>query len=686
MGKQKLIGVSNGIVTVKNEIQTDIFNGGTSEFFINMRPKDIPPIGHEDRGAFISGEKAKCRKGIFINGVYITGRLYYHLNFHKIALDTIIDDVEQRIVANPLLRDNEWIVFNEYEKAINAKPREAFILSGARQILKTEFECSTSLYQLNLFKNSEAMLLFTNSPDKQTYAKKAQVALSAGEPFMMLPLIDNDWKKTEIRFGETYKDNTSNVLGRLFLYNTDGDNASEIGAGKSLNYFAYDEIAKKEFRKSYEAVLPALDSPYGLRCSPILAFTGGDVVKSKDADELFHAPKTGKARVYINEGKETGFFMGGWYRQPFKYKKNFREYLNENGYDLKKGSSLDTMDILVTDFDKANKMIDEERADAAKASDPSVLNKKIMYSPRNIKEMFMKDVTNRFKKEYIEQQREFVKAHVTYDTVDLARDIHTKEVKTKQVNRPIIHDWKNPSYALNAPVCIYDYPKYIGYGVHVIGYDPVRENEVGNSESLCYITVWRRMHSDLSDPFRGKQVASWLGRKPTVKENNQLLLDLAEFYGAQIMYEHSDRSVLDFFEPRHKAHLLIDTIPLQKEISVKAKTKNQKGLKPTVPNQTFLLESALGFVNNEIDDDVYGYTTINDDVLLQQLEIYDPTENLDCYIGFAHAVAAYNYFEKFGTPVVTLNNEIKEKKKEPAPIKNAFGIIFKRKPTNAFGL
>lgn len=94
----------------------------------------------------------------------------------------------------------------------------------------------------------------------------------------------------------------------------------------------------------------------------------------------------------------------------------------------------------------------------------------------------------------------------------------------------------------------------------------------------------------------------------------------------------------------------------------------------------------MGWVNDELEDDTLGYAKIFDDILLQQLEAYDPDENLDAYIGFSHAVAAYNYFEKFGTPVVTLNNKIEEKKKTPPIIKNAFGMSFKHKPKNAFGI
>lgn len=1046
MGKQKLIGVSNNIVTVKNEIQTDIFNGGTSEFFINMNPKDIPPKEHEDRGDFVRREKLKCKQGININGVPITGRLYYHLNFHKIALDTKVGKDIERVIGNPLLRDNEWMIFNAYEECLKGEvehdyKKQAFMIGGGRQISKSDSMCSMSLYALNLFDNPEAVLLFTNSADKQTYTKKAQLALTHGESFIMRPTIDNNWTKTEIRFGLTNKDNTTNVIGRLYMYNTAGDNAPQIASGKSISFFAYDEAlkhgssiyyedrigkiedvkvgdriygqdgklttveevlpqgiteiykmtlrdgrivetspnhlwdvldigtkthktltteqifktnngsqidkrynkivkkqryfipkngvveypekevfvepyylglwlgdgastavgsianidepileylkeyanrlggefhsytyknhtirfknvkrlgdrktslrklfdiynlydnkhipneylfnsydirmellkglgdsdgtvykdghiefsntnfvliqqvaqlirslgincslstpkkagykkdgvfvrckdsykisirttipifklerklnnynistnlkkksfedytsivkvekaedaystcirvdnenslfltndfivthncAKDSYRRSYEAVLPALVTPYGWRCAPILAFTGGDVQKSQDAEDMFMNPEGANVKAFSNEGKKTGFFMGGWYRQDFKYPMVFTEYLNRNGYIVPKGSELDDMKILVTDFDKANQTLDEEIVAAGKSKDPTALLEKKMFFPRTIKEMFLKNLTSNFKSEYINQQREYIKSGaVDVTAVELYRDLRNGEVKHKLSSKPFVNDWKNPGYSADAAIKIFDFPKYTSYGVHVLGLDPYREDEVGSSNSLGYITVLRRNHSDLTDDFRGKQVASYLGRTKTVKDFHQMVLDLAEYYNAQILYEHSDRDLLSFFENKHKTHLLMDTVPLQREINVLTKTKNAKGLRPTVTNKKFLINTTLGWVNDELEDDTLGYAKIFDDILLQQLEAYDPDENLDAYIGFSHAVAAYNYFEKFGTPVVTLDTKIEEKKKVHIPLKNAFGITFKRKPTNAFGL
>lgn len=1026
-----IIKLDNEIIQHNRKIQTDIFNGGTSEFFINMKKEDIPPIGSADREAFVKWEREKCKKGVYINGVYITGRLYYHLNYHKIQLD---HESGERVISNPLLRDNEWIIFNEYEKAI--KEKKGFLIGGSRQISKdllnssllykkdkeitigevkvgeeiygddgkltkvigvypqgiqpvykitladkreifagknhnwwvydvgkhkyskrttlellkdykmyrkswkkrknpytwrysidlckpveyeekelfippylmgvwlgdgdsrrfaittmdsevedeiysfaeksyltvkkydnkkrkskashysftfgknykrrhnevcitnqilkdlnliknkhipsiylyssieqrlellkgildsdgtsikgtvsfsntniglikdveklvrslgmscslssqktfytykgekkegklayhlqifskiplfkikrkiekqgiskyskrvpitnieyvfnenttcievdneshlfltdgytithnTEFQCSTSLYMINLYNNTEALLLFTNAKDKETYVKKAQTAIMAGEKWIVRTPIDNSWKNTEIRFGFTKKDNTTQIFARLFLYNTDGDNASEAGAGKTVNYFSYDEIGKESMRNSYEAVIPALISPYGLRCSPILAFTGGNLEKSKDAEEMFFNPESARLKTYNNEGKTTGFFMGGWYRQDFKNKITLGEYLNNKGNNINKKSELFKIDFYQTDFDKANKVLDEEEAIAKKSKDPTAFIKVKTYFPRSIKDMFIKQIDNKFNKDYIEQQLQYLE-EISYDKVDLLRDIKTGQVKHKFSSSPVITDWRKPYY-LDAPVKVWDFPKYTEYGVHVIGLDGYREDQTSTSDSLGYFTVLRRFHSDITDPFRGKQVASYLGRKRTVNDFLQLVLDAAEWYNAQILYEHVDRSVLDFFEKKRKLHLLIDSVPLQREIAIKTKTKNTKGLRATVANQQFLLNSTLGWVHEEMEDDSLGYSRLYDTILLQQLLEYDPDENLDCYIGFSHAVVAYNYFEKFGVFQIEVSNKEKLTSNKKPLVYNAFGIPYNKNKKNAFG-
>jgi len=688
MGNQKLIGVSNNIVTVKNEIQTDIFNGGTSEFFINMNPKDIPPKDHPDRGDFVRRERQKCRTGLIIGGVWIPGNLYFHLNYFKTAVDIGLDSSGKTItnVQNPTFRDTEWIVHTDYANAM--KQQKGYTLASCRQLSKSSILVSLALRETSLYKGSESLIVFGADTDKQTFTKKMQDAINVGESFMIVENIDKDWKGNLIRFGDTNTDNSINEKAKLFLYNSVNGTKTEVGVGKSLSFFAMDEIGTYPFRAVWEAVEPAIKGDFGYRCVPYFSWTGGESSKADAAFNFTLNPKASNLLEFETEGKPTARILFADYRKETKIEIPFSTFLSnnnivydENNYDIQ------TLKIKVSDIEAARALTAKELEDKKKDKDATAWIKYKSYYPLCIKDILTKPNTSSFKSEYIYQQREYLKSGaVDVTAVELFRDLRSGEVKHKLSSKPFVTDWKNPGYTTDAAIKVFDFPKYTSYGVHVLGVDCVREDEVGSSDSLGYITVLRRNHSDLTDNFRGKQVASYLGRCRTVKEFHQMLLDLAEWYNGQILYEHSDRDLLSFFENKHKTHLLVDTVPLQREINVLTKTKNTKGLRPTVTNKKFLINSTLGWVNDELEDDTLGYAKIFDDILLQQLEAYDPDENLDAYIGFSHAVAAYNYFEKFGTPVVTLNNKIEEKKKTPPIIKNAFGMSFKHKPKNAFGI
>jgi len=113
---------------IKSPLETDIFNYKTPEFFINM--KDIPDKKSEERRAFVLEEKRKCIDGVNINGIFIPGGLYFHLNYYHLEGDDI--KTGKKRVMLPRLRDNEWVIFNDYDQC--AKLKKIYLLFGARQI------------------------------------------------------------------------------------------------------------------------------------------------------------------------------------------------------------------------------------------------------------------------------------------------------------------------------------------------------------------------------------------------------------------------------------------------------------------------------------------------------------------------------------------------------------------------
>ena len=1089
---KKIVEVNGNVATVIQEIQTDIFNGGTPEFFINMNPKDIPPKDHKDRGDFVRREKEKCAIGVNIGGVWIPGGLYYHLNYHKLLVDIGKDEAGKTIseVLNPDFRDNDWIIHTEYAQAV--REQKGYCLASARQVGKTSCLVSLCARELFITKGSNALVVFGGTEDKQSFTTKLQTAIEYGESFIVVPNIDKDWDKNEIRFGYTKKDNSIALHSKLFIYNSQGGVKTEVGAGKTISFFAMDEIGKYKFRAVWEAVEPAFKGKFGYRASPYFSWTGGDTEKATEAFNFTMNPSAANLLTFKTENKETAKVLFAQHRLDCKEPIPFTDFLTENKIEFDKNNKeLQALTIWKSNYKKAEEKTKLEIETKKKDKDPTALVKHTSYYPLCLKDILSKASTSNFKKEYISQQREYLKHNLNVMYMETKRDLHTKIPElVLSDKKPITQYPKESWHDGDAPLCVYDLPKYKGFGVHVIGClppdekvmtneglkniqditlnhklinekgnqvdiinlqqylvkdedifevkvsntfrttkftkehpllisedktgythdkkaqregltrrhknfdfnyfpvaqakikqwikvpniynkeikvdfdslwnevtckncnnltnplnkkdfwwlvglmlgdgwvgknkvsfvfnkketyyiekfklivkelfgkesisikeqqgsielfihstklsyffekhfgkysygkiipewvkylniefkqellrgylnsdgcvvvdkktknittefvsinlemlegfqdilfslgivssltllrnkkihtfgdkksatkecyhvrishcnsvkflnsildeedpkiakvvlanktkipsyrgcfiskdlqyiyfqiidikkskynglvynfecdthtfmchhitthncDPYRENETATSDSLGSFYVWRRNHNDLTDPFRDKMVLSYKGRPKTVKEFHEMLLNVAEIYEAKILYEHSDRALLDFFEGKNKSHLLIDAVPIQREINPKSKSANIKGLRPTAQNKAVLYASTLGLVNEEMEDDVLGYGKILDDVLLQELEQFDDDLNLDCYIAFSHVAQARLFYDKYGVAQVTnITPVVFTPPKKEIIVSNAFGFNPKtasKKLKSAFG-
>lgn len=102
----------------------------TSEFFCNM--KKLPPPGSKEFIDLIKWEEEKIKGGVWVNGVFITPWLYWHLNHWKIRMDgTDQFGNEIRVDASPILRDNEWIRAEALERCRVEK--KGYMEIGGRQ-------------------------------------------------------------------------------------------------------------------------------------------------------------------------------------------------------------------------------------------------------------------------------------------------------------------------------------------------------------------------------------------------------------------------------------------------------------------------------------------------------------------------------------------------------------------------
>jgi len=615
----------NQCYMTKSLLETNIFNYHTPEFFINM--KNIPDKSSQERKAFVLEEKRKCREGININGIYIPGSLYFHLNYYHLQGDDL--KTGKKSIFLPRLRDNEWVIFNDYDQC--KKESKLYPLFGARQIAKSEIETSLCLGELCLFSETEALALFSGQPDKDTFVKKISTAITNGEKFMIIPNIDKDWSKELIRFGFTKQDNTTEIRSRLYIYNTQEGKKIQVGSGKSVSFLLMDEIAKSDFKSVYDTIEPALLSDLGtLRCSPILAFTGGETDKARDAKNLVENPiPETQFTSYLDNKLIGGRFMSGLYRKDCKEEKTFSEYIGK-----KTNTWLDEYPIYVSNFEKASEKIAKEKEDALKSPEKnSYLLKRIFY-PLNLDDVFLTESNNKFPIEVIKQHQTWLNEHYEPAFVELYRDKEGKVQWKYSAKKPLRKFPVSPSDDKDSCIEVYEFPiQDAPRFTYCIGIDLVNISGDSTSKevSLFSICVYKRKISPL-DEFKDQVVASIAYRPKELSDAHELAVMVAEWYNAVggVLPEASENSLFQYFYLKRKGHFLADSFDLSQQINPKTKFKGKKGLAATTSNQRHYLNLLIEAANREeisISDEgdevlTYGVTLEHDVMLLEEYKEY----------------------------------------------------------------
>lgn len=85
-----------------------------SNFLIKEIPNFHPILEEYDRFSFWKEEKRKCIEGYWSCGKWVSGPLYYYINYHHIKIQTGVSASQG--VALPMFRDLEWELFYYYEE------------------------------------------------------------------------------------------------------------------------------------------------------------------------------------------------------------------------------------------------------------------------------------------------------------------------------------------------------------------------------------------------------------------------------------------------------------------------------------------------------------------------------------------------------------------------------------------
>jgi hypothetical protein len=615
------------------------------DWFINQ--KRIPDRNSEECKPFHDFHKDLCLNGAMMDGVYINPFLYWHLNIWHTEVDII--DSYGRIAqkyANPLLRDNEWLVTSEIDRA--QKDKRGLVILGIRRFAKSVLEASYIAWGATFDENSQNIIAGLNAPDIKLITDKIDKGLNFIPEYWRWQRIEDNWKN-QVTLGIKTKSGERIPFSSILIRNLDEGNNEEAIAGTKPRKLIIDEIGKGNFLRGLQAAIPGFTTPYGWGCSPILTGTGGDMKKFMDAKSLMFDVDNFNFLTYNNAKDDKrihGLFIPAKYRMEAKEDSTLAAYLN-----MPLSSDLHQVKMLVSNEEKALQITNDNLTRLKKAGDRIAYLKEKMYYPMEVDDIFLNEDTNIFDIEIAKRQKSrLLQQERTGTPVVLFNDEGTIKHEFTDV-LPISNFPLKNSDQKNAPVVIYEFPiDNPPYGLYVAGVDPYRQGKSAYSSSLGSVYIYKRMHEITGEKYQDMFVASYCARpdkKETWEEQARLLI---KYYNARTLCENDDISFIEYMKSKGDAHYLEKQPEWLKEIVPNTTVKRDYGIHRSSEKiidylHTCLkkyMENAIFKETNEAGEvirEVLGVSKIFDPVLLEEIIQYNDQGNFDRIVAAELAIA-----------------------------------------------
>ncbi len=615
------------------------------DWFINQGR--IPDKASEEYKAFFNFHRELCMNGAMMDGQYINPFLYWHLNIWHTEVD-ILDEygrINQKY-ANPLLRDNEWLVTNEIDRA--QKEKKGLVILGIRRFAKSVLEASYIGHGATFDENSQNIIAGLNAPDIKLITDKIDKGLNFIPEAWRWQRVEDNWKN-QVTLGIKTKAGERIPFSQILIRNLDEGNNEEAIAGTKPRRLIIDEIGKGSFLRGLQAATPGFTTPFGWGCSPILTGTGGDMKKFMDAKSLMFDVENFNFLEYKSakdESKVHGLFISHKYRMEAKEESTLGAFL-----DAPAGSSLHEVSMMVSNEELATKITNDNLDKLKKAGDRVAYLKEKMYYPQEVDDIFLNEDTNIFdieaakrQKFRLSQQERTGTPVILYDDGQGVKHEFTDKVPI--TNFPL----KNTDMK-DAPVVIYEFPiEAPPYGLYVAGIDPYRQGKSAYSSSLGSVYIYKRMHAISGEKYQDMFVASYCARpdkKETWEEQARMLI---KYYNARALCENDEISFIDYMISKGDNHYLERQPDWLKEIVPNTTVRRDYGIHRSSEKIRDFLHGALKKYTEEVmhvekDDEgniiseTKGMSKIFDPVLLEEMIQYNEGGNFDRIIAAELAIA-----------------------------------------------
>ena len=624
---------------------TDLISIDYHDWFINQ--KRLPDKTSQEYDAFFEFHKEICLNGCMMDGVYINPFLYWHLNIWHTEVD-VIDDrgrISQKY-ANPLLRDNEWVITNEIDRAQNEK--KGLVILGIRRLAKSVIESSYIAWGATFDENSQNIIAGLNAPDIKLITDKIDKGLNFIPEAWRWQRIEDNWKN-QVTLGIKTRGGERIPFSQIIIRNLDEGNNEEAIAGTKPRKLIIDEIGKGSFLRGLQAATPGFTTPFGWGCSPILTGTGGDMKKFMDAKSLMFDVNNFNFLEYNNDKDSKrihGLFISNKYRMEAKEDSSLGEYLNVNAK-----SDLHNVTMLVSNEEKATEIVTSNLERLKKAGDRMAYLKEKMYYPIEVDDIFLNEDTNIFDIEAAKRQKTRLLQNERTGTpvILFSDDGNIKHEFTDKL--PISNFPLKNSDEKDAPIVIYEFPMEAPpYGLYVAGVDPYRQGKSAYSSSLGSVYIYKRMHAISGEKYQDMFVASYTARpdkKETWEEQARLLI---KYYNARTLCENDEISFIDYMIAKGDAHYLERQPDWLKEIVPNTTVRRDYGIHRSADKIRSFLHGCLKKYTEDVlhvekDDDgniiseTKGMVKIFDPVLLEEMIQYNEMGNFDRIIAAELAVA-----------------------------------------------
>ena len=664
------------------------------EWLINQ--KRLPDKQSQEYSEFYEFHKELMLNGFMMDGVFINPFLYWHLNVWNTEIDMIDDRgrIYQQY-ANPSLRDNEWLVTNEIEKAHNEK--KGLVILGIRRFAKSVLEASYIAWGATFDENSQNVIAGLNAPDIKLITDKLDKGLNFLPEYFRWQRVEDNWKN-QVTLGIKTRGGERIPFSQILIRNLDEGNNEEAIAGTKPRKLIIDEIGKGSFLRGLQAATPGFTTPFGWGCSPILTGTGGDMKKFMDAKSLMFDVNNYNFLSYNNEDdtkRVHGLFISNKYRMEAKEPSTLGAYVN-----AKPKSDLHNVKMMVSNQELADKITVENLERLKKAGDRIAYLKEKMYYPQNVDDIFLNEDTNIFDIEAAKRQKtrltnnERTGIPVVLHS-DEGRIYHEFTDKLPITNFPL----KNTDRK-DAPIVIYEFPiDSPPYGLYVAGVDPYRQGQAKYSTSLGSVYIYKRMHDITGEKYQDMFVASYCARPDKKEHWEEQARLLIKYYNARALCENDDISFIEYMKAKGDAHYLEKQPGWLKEVIPNTTVNREFGIHRSAQKIIDYLHSCLKKYTEEtvyveknedgvITREVTGMSKIFDPMLLEEMIQYNDDGNFDRIIAAELAIAqAIKMDPIFGKAGGTDDDRVKSlynNKNKPNRLFSGSGNLFTSRKNKLF--